>query len=97
MAREEPRPRHVVGSESSRLELRVFVAKPAGQIASRELEVQRITGALRRADELTDDVAAVLEPVASRRHRHRHRHRQALTLVEEWALADDGFHTRNLG
>jgi hypothetical protein len=41
-----------------------LAGEPAGQIASRELEIQRITGALRRADELTDDVAAVLEAVA---------------------------------
>jgi len=38
--------------------------EPAGQIAARELEIQRIAGALRRADELTDDVAAALEAVA---------------------------------
>jgi integrase len=37
--------------------------EPAGQIAARELEIQR-TGALRRADELTDDAAAALEAVA---------------------------------
>jgi integrase len=36
--------------------------EPAGQIAARELEVQRIAGALRRADALTDDVAAAIEP-----------------------------------
>jgi len=39
-------------------------AEPAGQIAARELEIQRIQGALRRAGELTDDVAAALEAVA---------------------------------
>ena len=38
--------------------------EPAGQIAARELEIQRISGALRRTDELSDDVAAVLEAVA---------------------------------
>jgi len=38
--------------------------EPAGQIAARELEIQRITGALRRAAELTDDVAAALDAVA---------------------------------
>jgi len=38
--------------------------EPAGQIAARELEVTRIEGALRRAGELTDDVAAALESVA---------------------------------
>ena len=39
-------------------------SEPAGEIASRELEIRRITGALFRADELTDDDAAVLEVVA---------------------------------
>jgi integrase len=38
--------------------------EPAGQIAARELEIQRIEGALQRADELGDDVAAALEAVA---------------------------------
>jgi hypothetical protein len=38
--------------------------EPAGQIAARELEIQRITGELRAADELTGDVAAALEAVA---------------------------------
>jgi len=36
-------------------------AEPAGQLAARELEVQRITGALRRADALDDDVAAAID------------------------------------
>lgn len=31
--------------------------EPAGQLAARELEVKRISGALRRADALDDDVA----------------------------------------
>ena len=35
--------------------------EPAGQVAARELEVQRITTALRRADALADDVAAAIE------------------------------------
>jgi len=38
--------------------------EPAGQIAARELEIGRIGGALRRAGELCDDVAAALEAVA---------------------------------
>lgn len=37
--------------------------EPAGQLAARELEVQRIDGALRRADALDDDVAAAIEAV----------------------------------
>jgi hypothetical protein len=34
---------------------------PAGQIAARELELVRIKGALQRAEELSDDVAAAIE------------------------------------
>jgi hypothetical protein len=37
--------------------------EPAGQIASRELEIVRIKGALQRAEELSDDVAAAIEVV----------------------------------
>jgi hypothetical protein len=33
----------------------------AGQIAAREMEVVRIQGALQRAEELSDDVAAAIE------------------------------------
>ena len=35
--------------------------EPAGQLAARELEVERISGALRRAASLDDDVAAAIE------------------------------------
>jgi hypothetical protein len=35
-----------------------------GQIAARELEVERITSALRRARELTDDVTEAIEAQA---------------------------------
>jgi hypothetical protein len=35
--------------------------EPAGQLAARELEVQRISGALHRANELDDDVAAAID------------------------------------
>jgi integrase len=35
--------------------------EPAGQIASRELKLVRIKGALQRAEELSDDVAAAIE------------------------------------
>jgi hypothetical protein len=38
--------------------------EPAGQIAAREMEVARIRQALRRAEELTMDVAAAIEEVA---------------------------------
>jgi Phage integrase family len=37
--------------------------EPAGQIASRQLEIVRIKGALQRAEELRDDVAAAIEGV----------------------------------
>jgi integrase len=38
--------------------------EPAGQLAARELEIQRIDSALRRAEELSADAAAALEAVA---------------------------------
>lgn len=38
-------------------------SEPAGQIASRELEIVRIEGALQRAEELSDDVATAIEGV----------------------------------
>jgi hypothetical protein len=38
--------------------------EPAGQIASREVEVVRIRSALRRAEELSEDVAAATNSAA---------------------------------
>lgn len=38
--------------------------EPAGQIAAHELEVERLRSALRRAEELNDDVATALESVS---------------------------------
>lgn len=38
--------------------------EPAGQIPAREMEVARIRQALRRAEELTLDVAAAIEEMA---------------------------------
>jgi hypothetical protein len=35
--------------------------EPAGQIAAREMELVRIKGALQRAEELSEDVAAAME------------------------------------
>jgi hypothetical protein len=35
--------------------------EPAEQIATREMEIVRIEGALKRAEELSDDVAAAIE------------------------------------
>ena len=40
------------------------LGEPAGQIAARELEVARLRHALRRAEELTMDVAAAIEEMA---------------------------------
>jgi hypothetical protein len=37
------------------------VTKEAGQIAAREMEIVRIRGAMQRAEELSDDVAAAIE------------------------------------
>jgi hypothetical protein len=37
--------------------------EPAGQIASQEQEIVRIKGALQRAEEFSDDVAAAIEGV----------------------------------
>jgi len=54
----------MLASHEHALERACQAGEPAGQIAARELEIQRITGALRRADELTDDAAAALEAVA---------------------------------
>lgn len=36
-------------------------SEPAAQIAAREMEIIRIKGALQRAEELSDDVSAVIE------------------------------------
>jgi hypothetical protein len=41
------------------------VGEPAGQIAARELEVERIRGALTRAEELSDGVASLIEAAAN--------------------------------
>ena len=43
--------------------LKMGHSEPAGQIASREMEIVRIKGALQRAEELSDDVAAAIEQV----------------------------------
>jgi integrase len=40
------------------------IGEPSGQIAARELEVERIRSALRRAEELSDDVATMIEAAA---------------------------------
>ncbi len=53
--------RRMLTSHTSSLERARGNGEPAGQVAARELEVQRIDGALRRADALDDDVAAAIE------------------------------------
>jgi integrase len=52
--------RRMLSSHENALD-RARAREPAGQIAARELEVQRISGALERADGLADDVAAAIE------------------------------------
>jgi hypothetical protein len=44
-----------------RVQKRSIPRSVAGQIAAREMEVVRIKGALQRAEELSDDVAAAME------------------------------------
>ena len=39
--------------------------EPAGQLAARRLEIQRIEGALGRAEQLPADVAAMIEGAAA--------------------------------
>jgi hypothetical protein len=46
-------------SHTRALEAAKARGEPAGQIAARELEVERIRSALRRAEELTEDAAAI--------------------------------------
>jgi hypothetical protein len=41
------------------------IGEPAGQIAARQLELERIRSALRRAEELSSDVAAAIEAAAA--------------------------------
>ena len=53
--------RRMLTSHTLSLERARGNSEPAGQLAARELEVQRINDALRRADALDDDVAAAIE------------------------------------
>ena len=53
--------RRMLASHETALKRARTRGEPAGQVAARELEVQRITSALRRADALADDVAAAIE------------------------------------
>lgn len=56
--------RRMLASHSRALDRAREFGEPAGQLAARELEVERIRGALHRAQELSDDVAAALEDAA---------------------------------
>ena len=53
--------RRMLASHTRALERAREHGEPAGQIAARELEVERIRSALQRAQELTSDVAEALE------------------------------------
>jgi hypothetical protein len=53
--------RRMLSSHEQSLGRARTAGEPAGQIAARELEVQRISGALRRADALDHDVARAIE------------------------------------
>jgi hypothetical protein len=56
--------RRMLASHERQLDAARGHGEPAGQIASRELEVGRIRSALRRVEELGDDVAAAIERAA---------------------------------
>jgi len=55
--------RRMLISQERRLASARGHSEPAGQIAAREIEIVRIKGALQRAEELSDDVAAAIERV----------------------------------
>ncbi len=57
--------RRMVASHERALTTARERGEPAGQIAAREMEVSRIRTALRRAEELTEDVAAAIENAAN--------------------------------
>ncbi len=57
--------RRMLHSHTRALDKAREVGEPAGQIAARELEVERIRSAMQRAQELTDDAADALEAAAS--------------------------------
>jgi hypothetical protein len=54
----------MLASHTRALERARDAGEPAGQIAARELEIERIHSALRRAEELPDYAAAALEAAA---------------------------------
>jgi hypothetical protein len=53
--------RRMLGSHERALGTAREHGEPAGQIAARQLEVSRLSHALRRAEELPSDVAAAIE------------------------------------
>jgi integrase len=53
--------RRMLASHETALDRARDNREPAGQLAARELEIQRISSALRRAGDLDDDVAAAIE------------------------------------
>lgn len=57
--------RRMLASHSLALERAREHGEPAGQIAARELEIERIRSAMQRAQELTGDAAEALEAVAA--------------------------------
>jgi integrase len=57
--------RRMLASHTRALEAAKDRGEPAGQIAARALEVDRIRSALKRAEELTEDVAAAIEASVS--------------------------------
>jgi hypothetical protein len=56
--------RRMLTSHTRALDRARVAGEPAGQIAARELEVERIRSALHRAEELNADAAAALEAAA---------------------------------
>lgn len=56
--------RRMIASHTRALQKAKTDGEPAGQLAARELELERIRSALRRAEELNEDVAAALESVS---------------------------------
>jgi hypothetical protein len=53
--------RRMIASHTRALTRAHDAGEPAGQISARELELERLRSALRRAEELHDDVSAALE------------------------------------
>jgi integrase len=63
--RAAPTFRRMLASHTRALTRAQQIGEPAGQIAARQLEIDRISGVLRRAEELSTDAAAAIEAAAS--------------------------------